>query len=1005
MKKCEKVLAMGSESALKRASEFPLGEKRGKAHRDERLSCARDLLESLPLAEGDPVERLQGLSLALPVIAELMSDKDREVSEVSVECFRGLCEGSVHTSGRDVLVLCPSVVGCLQGGLKPATVMECISCLCSWLRRFPDAMKSQYPSLVPPLVAAAQDPREAVRAEACKALEAVCGGCDNLDLQKALPSLLEFMKHSAQGCEEPIHLLAATTFVQVVETSALALISPLLLRGFKDPKTAVKRQCAVIVENMSKLVLEPRDATPFLDQLIPCVERCSRDLSDPEARERCENALGHLQRIQRDARAAGERVPKAVSDTESGVVVDVARGLLEAKVHGEDAWKECLEGLTESPERAVAVAAECLRGTSASGGGRESSKELAAEKLCECTFTLAYGSKILLHNTGMRLHRGFRYGLLGGNDSGKTTLLRAIANGQVEGFPPRDEVRTVFVESDIQGELSDLNVVDYVLADERIREDGVTRDQVRAMLASVGFTERMLDGGVSHLSGGWRMKLALSRAMLQKADILLCDEPSNHLDVINVQWLKDYLNSLQDVTSIIVSHDTGILNDVCTHMMQIQHLKLLQEEGNLASFLVHHPDALSHLSGTTGGKKSKFTFPAPGMLENVKSKGKPLMKMDRCTFTYPGNSTPTLSGATVRVSLASRVACVGVNGAGKSTLIKILTGQLVPQEGEVWTHPSARIAYVAQHAFAHIEQHLQKTPNEYIRWRYEGGQDKESLQKASMALTEEEEEMIRRPVEITMETESGTSVKTKRVISGLTGARRTLKKAHEYEIRFQGMSHDSNLFYPGEKLALLGWAKHIKQVDDRIALAAGQYVKPLTKENVERHLEGCGLEKEFASHYRISALSGGQKVKVVLAACTWGAPHIIILDEPTNYLDKESLECLSGAIEEFEGGVVIISHSNDFISKLCPETWVVENGVCDVKGDPEWMAQAMNRPVGGASLLAGQEEECVDALGNVTKVKKNNSQKKLSRKELKAKAKIRKAKLERGEEVSSEDDD
>ena len=79
--------------------------------------------------------------------------------------------------------------------------------------------------------------------------------------------------------------------------------------------------------------------------------------------------------------------------------------------------------------------------------------------------------------------------------------------------------------------------------------------------------------------------------------------------------------------------------------------------------------------------------------------------------------------------MASRVGCVGENGAGKSTMIKLLTGELVPQTGEVWKHPNARVAYVAQHAFHHIEQHLNKTPNEYIRWRYANGEDKESLVK------------------------------------------------------------------------------------------------------------------------------------------------------------------------------------------------------------------------------------------------------------------------------------
>merc|ERR1712151_190817 len=105
-----------------------------------------------------------------------------------------------------------------------------------------------------------------------------------------------------------------------------------------------------------------------------------------------------------------------------------------------------------------------------------------AEELCNCTFTLAYGTKILLHNTKMKLKRGKRYGLLGGNDSGKTTLMRAIANNQVEGFPDSNEVRTVFVESDIQGEQSHLSCVDYVACDPRIKSLNISKNEIREVL-------------------------------------------------------------------------------------------------------------------------------------------------------------------------------------------------------------------------------------------------------------------------------------------------------------------------------------------------------------------------------------------------------------------------------------------------------------------------------------------------------------------------------------------
>ena len=91
--------------------------------------------------------------------------------------------------------------------------------------------------------------------------------------------------------------------------------------------------------------------------------------------------------------------------------------------------------------------------------------------------------------------------------------------------------------------------------------------------------------------------------------------------------------------------------------------------------------------------------------------------------------------------------------------------------------------------------------------------------------------------------------------------------------------------------------------------------KPLTSRNVEEHLGNVGLAAEEATHARIKDLSGGQKVKVVLAACTWCCPHLIILDEPTNYLDRDSLGALANAIKEFDGGVILITHNKGKYSK------------------------------------------------------------------------------------------
>jgi elongation factor 3 len=319
----------------------------------------------------------------------------------------------------------------------------------------------------------------------------------------------------------------------------------------------------------------------------------------------------------------------------------------------------------------------------------------------------------------------------------------------------------------------------------------------------------------------------------------------------------------------------------------------------------------------------------------------------------------------------------------------------------LWKHPNARIAYVAQHAFHHIESHLGKTPNEYIRWRYANdGEDKESLVKDTMVFTDEEVKLQTTPYQIMFtDEESGKVTKVKKVVTGLVGGRKTNKsKDYEYEVKYAGSTIDSGEYLPQKTLVKMGWSKAMKAVDLKIAQRSGLYVRPLSSKNVEKHLEDCGLQAEFGTHYRMSALSGGQKVKVVLAAAMWNQPHILILDEPTNYLDRESLGALAGAIEGFDGGVVMITHNNEFCSQLCPETWVMDSGHLETKGDADWMLNQDTKIDDQQQLT-----EMTDAAGNVSKVK--GQKKKRSKKQEKQLVKVIKAKLKEGQELDSDEEE
>jgi elongation factor 3 len=315
----------------------------------------------------------------------------------------------------------------------------------------------------------------------------------------------------------------------------------------------------------------------------------------------------------------------------------------------------------------------------------------------------------------------------------------------------------------------------------------------------------------------------------------------------------------------------------------------------------------------------------------------------------------------------------------------MLTGETIPTAGLLWKHPNLRIAYVAQHAFHHIEQHLDQTPSEYIQWRYSSGEDKESFEKATRQLTEEEEKKMAQKIAI-----EGSKYTVEQVLN-----RRKLKGTYEYEVSFVGQPADKNVWWQRPQLEALGFGKMVDAVDAREAAAQGAFQTPLTATHIAKHLNDVGLEPEFTLHSRMRGLSGGQKVKVVIGAAMWHHPHLLVLDEPSNYLDRDSLGALAGAIKDFGGGVVIISHNAEFVSHICSETWQVNDGKCVVSGETWNVAKE--------KIVAAQlAEEVTDAAGNVIKVKKAKA--KRSARELKKALKDRKDKLAKGEDVSTDEE-
>lgn len=943
---------------------------------------------------------------SLPIILECLSDKSNNVRQAADSTLKTFFENTTPNSVKAVL---PALFDGLTLNKKWQTKEGALKFIAS-LSKHAVQVQNNLKDIVPIVSDAMWDSKPQVKSAAKECMNKVTACVGNGDIEPFLPHLIACIADPSQ-VPETLYKLGSTTFVRAVEAPTLSIMVPLLVRGLNERPTNIKRITAVIIDNMCKLVENPADAEQFLPKLLPGLDKTIEVVSDPECVNVVKRAYATLERVGAGGNKSGSAVAalnkrsemirstlKALVSQAAGIpieennsvkvavdyVSDLSLQAVDIQSFDFDEWNSefftpCLEWILKDQTDSICQSfikhciAEHERVLLESKPVEE---EDNGEVLCDCSFSLAYGALILLNNTNFKLYKSRRYGLCGPNGAGKSTLMRAIANGQLDGFPSPDELKTVFVEHALQGDDSDITPITYLCANGTYPESEVVE-----LLTSVGFSEDMMINPITSLSGGWKMKAELARAMLSKPDILMLDEPTNHLDTTNVKWLEDYLVNLPEVTCIIVSHDSGFLENVCTGFIHYEHRKLKIYKGNLSEFVRKVPEARTYYD--LSASSLKFSFPTPGFLEGIKSKDKAILKMTNVDFTYPGTSRQIIHDIYLQCSLSSRVVVHGRNGAGKSTMIKILTGEMPPTNGEVWKHPMLRVAYVAQHAFHHLERHLDKTPNQYIQWRYQFGEDKELLEKETRQMSDEDRLQMEKVVVYESE---------KLQVENLIG-RRKLKKSYEYEVKWVGKAYDDNTWIPRDQLEQWGFAKIVQTFDDKEAARAGLYARPLTSANIQKHLQDIGLDPEFATHSRIRGLSGGQKVKVVLAAAMWDQPHLLVMDEPTNYLDRDSLGALSNAMDCFEGGVIMITHNTEFV-KLCPEKWHVEDGTLTVVGGKQPNKEKIEHKV---------VESVKDAFGNVVKVKQ--PKKELSRKEKKALEKKRKAAAANGLTISDDEDD
>merc|ERR1719424_2630764 len=733
-----------------------------------------------------------------------------------------------------------------------------------------------------------------------------------------------------------------------------------------------KRRCCVIVDNMCKLIDDPREGTPLMAEVRSLVFKSAESISDPDARElgiKANNSISKIAEsgpyVEQDFKTFAAKASVScdgLSDEQIAFCSKAAYQLVKAKkpASAGEAFK-----IFGFDAKAVESLVTAMANTDAVEEEEFVDDDAASPDLYKGSFSLAFGTVTLLRETRLHLKKDKFYGLLGPSNCGKTTLMRAISEEKVEGFPKRDELVTIYVTQEVTedeieppsaewptGKMNiDLNGWQFVLHtcnEIYKKEPPVSEDVVLKSLGEIGFKNATqgvnmqaaadMDNPITTYSGGWKFKMQLACAQLINADILMVDNPTAHLDVKNIDWVKNWLGNFSG-SIIATSANSEFLDQMATHIVDFHDRKLRQFKAAKGEVLSKYVEAFPEKNAyfELSDKNESWVFPVPGVLEGVKSRGRTILKMTDVAFRYPTHEKPTVQDICLSVCMASRVAVIGANGAGKSTAIKLLIGELKPEVGTIWRHQNMRLAYVAQHAFHHLEKHLDKTAVDYIMWRFAGADDKESLENMNMETNDDDEKKRLQPWFICpktldvkkcdmSDTKDGKTTRAAAVVPDaiINRQKHTKTKKFIYEVKWLHKSMESNAWVERETLLAMGYSKIVAKKDEQEAAAAGLLSKPFTQPGVERALKDFGLDVESASHQPLASLSHGQRVKVVICATCWMNPHIIILDEPTNYLDRDGLGALVRGLDAYQGGVVIISHNTEFTDNVCQQKWIME---------------------------------------------------------------------------------
>ncbi|KAI8476381.1 MAG: P-loop containing nucleoside triphosphate hydrolase protein [Monoraphidium minutum] len=562
--------------------------------------------------------------------------------------------------------------------------------------------------------------------------------------------------------------------------------------------------------------------------------------------------------------------------------------------------------------------------------------------------TIRAKGKLLLEGTSLTITAGRRYGLVGPNGRGKSTLLKLLARRQIP-VPP--DVDVLLVEQEVVGSeqsalqavvAADVELVELRLEEARLAEDlaaethpegfdadaaGARLNEVYDLLAEkssataesraskilhgLGFTPAMQSRPTSSFSGGWRMRISLARALYIQPTLLLLDEPTNHLDLRAVLWLEEYLTRWKK-TLVVVSHDRDFLNSITTDIIHLHDLKLHFYRGNFGQFEEMYEQKRREVN--------KAFEKYEKQLKAQKAKGQ----------------SAKASQDKVSRQQAQRAKGKGAKRDGMGGDEAAAAAGSQPQK---WSDYQVEF---------HFPEPTDLGSNSLMQlidadFKYPGREDF-GLKNVNIGIDMGSRVAIVGP--------NGAGKTT--LMNLLSGdleptdgeGRRSVKlRVGRYNQHFvDALSMDVNPVeylvnkYPEANLR----PEQVRGMLGRFGLSGHHHLVPIVK------------------------LSGGQKARVVFASICLSQPHILLLDEPTNHLDMQSIDALCDAVEEFGGGVVVISHDAQLLSRLCSDeersqVWIVDNGeITPYDGDFEDYRNELIKEI-SAELDADEEEEAAAA--------------------------------------------